>query len=116
MSKEIEIPVPPELEPFRGDLDYFFKTMLRKLHINRHKGFAENCTAASLVDLLEAEVEELKDALKNESQFNSALEAVDVANIAFLVALKVWQISKVEYSREQKIQKIGQKGQQHVDP
>jgi hypothetical protein len=44
---------------------------------------------------------ELEEALKEESQFEAALEAVDVANMSFLVALKVWQMTKSEYKEMQ---------------
>lgn len=86
-----------ELAPFKGDLNYFVSTMVRKLHINRHKGFCEGVSIEQLVKLLRGELAELENALKEESQFNSALEAVDVSNMAFLVALKVWQMTKVDY-------------------
>lgn len=86
-----------ELSPFGNDLSYFVNTMVRKLHINRHKGFAEGVSVSELLRLLDGEVTELKKAFEEESQFNTALEAVDVANMAFLVALKVWQMTKQEY-------------------
>lgn len=94
---DLRVPLTPELEPFRDDLAYFMQTMVRKLHINRHKGFAEGMSVASLISSLEHEVLELKSALKDESQFETALEAVDVSNMAFLIALKVWQMTKTEY-------------------
>jgi len=98
---DLRVPLTPELEPFRDDLEYFMRTMVRKLHVNRHKGFAEGMDTKSLVNGLMGELMELEDALKEESQFEAALEAVDVSNMAFLVALKVWQMTKSEYKEMQ---------------
>lgn len=93
----ITAPLTPELEPFRDDLEYFVRTMVRKLHINRHKGFSEGVSVINLLDGTEQEYFELRAAVKEESQFEAVLEAVDVANMAFLVALKTWQMTKMEY-------------------
>lgn len=94
---DITVPLTPELEPFREDLEYFMRTMVRKLHINRHKGFSERMSVIDLLTGAEQEYFELRAAVKEEGQFEAALEAVDVANMSFLVALKVWQMTKEEY-------------------
>jgi hypothetical protein len=103
MMKNVPLTVPltPELEPFRDDLEYFMRTMVRKLHINRHKKFSEDKDIKTLMGSLMNEWVELEDALREESQFEAALEAVDVSNMAFLVALKVWQMTKAEYKEMQ---------------
>lgn len=98
---DLMVPLTPELEPFRDDLEYFMRTMVRKLHINRNKGFAEAMSVADLLKYMEQECHELKTAIAEESQFEAALEAVDVSNMAFLVALKVWQMTKTEYKEMQ---------------
>ncbi len=94
---DIIVSIPAELVPFAADLQYFVQTMVRKLHINRHKGFAENTPVNGLLGLLHDEVLELENALGAESQFEAAIEAADVSNMAFLMALKIWQMSKQEY-------------------
>lgn len=96
----INTPLMPELEPFRDDLSYFFETMVRKLHICREKGFSEGKTINELFEGLDNEVRELELSLAAESQFQSALEAVDVANMAFLVALRVWSLTRSQYNLE----------------
>lgn len=98
---DLRVPLTPELEPFRDDLEYFMRTMVRKLHVNRYKKFAEDKDVQTLVNGLMNEFLELDEALKTESQFEAALEAVDVSNMAFLVALKVWQMTKTEYKEMQ---------------
>jgi hypothetical protein len=98
---DLTVPLTPELEPFRDDLEYFMRTMVRKLHVNRHKGFSEKMSVIDLLTATEQEYFELRAAVKEESQFETALEAVDVANMAFLVALKVWQMTKSEYKEMQ---------------
>jgi len=98
---DLTVPLTPELEPFRDDLEYFMRTMVRKLHINRHKKFAEDKSIKTLMNGLTGELLELDEAIKTESQFEAALEAVDVSNMAFLVALKAWQMTKTEYEETQ---------------
>lgn len=96
----LNIPLPEELETFEPDLRYFMETMVRKLHINRHKGFAEDATVTGLVEGLADECRELYVALEEESQYESALEAVDISNMAFLIALKLWGMTKAQYEEE----------------
>lgn len=100
MTNDLRVPLPLELEPFRADLEYFFSTMVRKMYINRHKGFGEN-SLNDLVEHFQNEVKEVLLALKEESQFNTAIECADCANQAFLIALKVWAMTKPEYKETQ---------------
>ena len=97
----ITIPVTPELEPFEDDLRFFVETMVRKLHCNRHKGFCEGMSMNDLISGLEVELQELKVARERESQFAVVLEASDVANFAFLVAVKAMQMTKAEFKENQ---------------
>lgn len=101
MGSEIKIPLTTELEPFRNDLENFVRLMVMKLHINRHKGFAESADLDSLLVGIEMETAELQRARENESQFEAALEAVDVANMSFLFALKCFQMTKKDYKKGQ---------------
>lgn len=93
------INVPDDLAPFAVDLEYFVETMVRKLHVNRHKG-----TSTVPLDVLQnglnAEVEELFNAISKESQFDVGLEACDVANFAFLIALRAWSLDKQQFERD----------------
>jgi hypothetical protein len=101
MKTLIHVPLTPELEPFRHDLEDFFRLMVMKLHVNRHKGFAEDMGIDNLIDGIKSETNELVKARYDESQFNAALEAVDVANVSFLFALKCLQMTKREYKEGQ---------------
>lgn len=93
--------LPPELEPFEGDLRFFFDLMIRKLHMNRHKGFGENSNMQSLLAGLQREHYELLEAAMNESQFECALEAADVANFAFLIATRLFRQHVADFKDEQ---------------
>lgn len=99
----MNIHLPKELEPFEPDLKFFMDLMVRKLHINRHKGFAEDIPIAQLMRGLDGELEELGKALGSGSQFDTALEAVDIGNFAFLIAMKSWQMTKQDFKKEQKV-------------
>lgn len=90
---KIEISIPEELEPFENDLHLFFELMVRKLYINRHKGFAEGNDADRLINRIADELTELRKAYETESQFNVSMEAIDVANFSFLTALKMWSMT-----------------------
>lgn len=93
----IEVPVTAELEPYAADIRYFMETMVRKLHTNRHKGFA----AAEMTVLrrgLMDEIEELEKSLNYVGQFESMVEAADVANMALLIAVKVLRMTRKEFN------------------
>lgn len=96
---KVTIEVPEPLEPFADDLHFFVTMMLKKLNINRHKGFG-NAPHKDLEDGLLNEVNELHDALMNRDQFDVILEASDVANFAFLLAIRASQQSKIQYREE----------------
>lgn len=93
----IEITIPEEMEPFADDLQFFVTMMVKKLNVNRHKGFGEGATYPELWDCLNEEVLELNDAYRVEGQFDVVLEAADVANFAFLLANKAMAQTKEEF-------------------
>jgi len=95
----MQIHIPPEIEEFAPHLQYFVDNMVRKLHVNRHKGFGDK-PYVDLMDGLEAELNELRHALERESQFDAMLESVDVANFAFLMALRAMGQSKDQFEEE----------------
>lgn len=92
--------IPSELKIYEDDLHFFFDLMVRKLHMNRHKGFVEGKSIQTFLQRLRDEIEELESAIVNESQFAVALECSDTANQAFLLALCCLLQSKDEYTKE----------------
>ena len=63
VANDLRVPLPEELEPFRADLEYFFSTMVRKLHVNRHKGTSKILDVDSLVKAIRSETDELEKAI-----------------------------------------------------
>lgn len=96
----VNIHLPPELEQYEGDIRFFVDLMIRKLHTNRHKGFAEGQTIHQLSVRLDAERSELEEAISTEGQFDVALECADVANFAFLLALKALRMDKAAFEEQ----------------
>lgn len=94
---ELRIPIPPEMEPYRDDLEYFVATMVRKLHTNRHKGVGTDLNPGTMLNAANAEMGEAWDALEEESQFEFGVECVDIANFAFLAARSAWDMTRKEY-------------------
>ena len=92
---KLEIHLPPEMEPYRADLEFFFSTMVRKLHTNRHKGTGHFSPVVAL-DGLEQEVLEARQALK-QGQFEFGVECADIANFAFLAARSAWEMTREDF-------------------
>lgn len=93
----MKIHLPEEIAHYEPELQFVLDLMIRKLHINRHKGFTETETPFSLLTGLLYEYQEMKDALQDESQFAIALEAVDIANMAVLQAISALRMDKDEF-------------------
>ena len=91
---QIVIDIKDDLEPYAEDLQYFFQTMALKLYTNRHKGFDKDHDLDRLIHGIKLEFEELKAAIRDHGQFEAAIEAVDVANMAFLVAIMCWHMER----------------------
>lgn len=98
----LHVPIPAEMEPYRDDLEYFFATMVRKLHVNRHRGVSNDAPLLGLIQGLEGEVREVKKALDEESQFDTPLELADVANFAFLMSRTIWHMTRVDYDKNRR--------------
>tara|TARA_Y100000310_G_scaffold324866_1_gene387322 strand:+ start:11904 stop:12233 length:330 start_codon:yes stop_codon:yes gene_type:complete len=98
----IEVHLPKEMEPYAEDLKFFFSTMVRKLHTNRHKGVGYNVPLPALLTGIEKELGEVAQALDTQGQFEVAIEAADVANFAFLLAREVWHMSRQSFEGERK--------------
>ncbi len=100
---KITLNVPDSLAPYAEDIGYFVETMCRKLHTNRHKGFEKiPGSINNLLNGLRGEVSEIEEAIENESQFDVALEAADVANFSLLLAITVWQLTRKDYDNQVK--------------
>lgn len=101
MSDPLSIPLPESMEPLRHDLEDFFRLMTRKLHVNRHKGTAPT-NIRDLLEGLDRENRELLLAINAAKQFETAVEAVDVANMAFLIAVRAWGLTRPDFTKETK--------------
>lgn len=95
------IDLPVEIEDYHPELHYFLQSMVNKLHINRHKGFADGVDLADCLELLKGEMDELKHAAVNEGQFETYMEAVDVANMSWLLGLYCLRQHKQDFTFEQ---------------
>jgi hypothetical protein len=93
----LNVPLPPELENYRDDLEYFVATMVRKLFTNRHKGDAKSLNPRMMLARAVTETDEALEALANKGQFELATECADVANFAFLAARGAWHMTRQEY-------------------
>jgi hypothetical protein len=96
---ELRVPLPPEMEPYKDDLEYFVATMVRKLHTNRHKGVGTNLDPAQMLLATQSEGNEAFRALAEEGQFEFGVECVDIANFAFLAARAAWDMTRKEYEQ-----------------
>lgn len=100
---EITVHLPEEIAHYAGDLRYFMDSMVRKLYVSRHKGFGEGVTVSQLLKLAEAELQELYSAIAKEPQMNAYFEAVDTANMFFLVGLVLTRMTKTQYRELQNV-------------
>lgn len=90
----MEIILPPEIAHYEGELRYFVDSMVRKLHANRHKKFADGLNFERCLVGIEGEVAELATS---QSQFEAFMEAADVANWAFLTAVYLGRMTRPEF-------------------
>ena len=96
----MEIYIPKPIAHYEPELRFFMDAMVRKLHTNRHKGFAENVSLKQLLTQLRKETRELRDALNDEGQFALFMECVDVANQAWLLGLAATRMTRIDYDKE----------------
>ena len=96
----MKIHVPDEIAHYEPDLRYVFETMVRKLYVNRHKGFADGVGFMQALGLIHNEVAELETALLTESQMAFFGEAVDVANTGLIAALVALRCDKATFIGE----------------
>lgn len=93
----LHVPLPPEMEPYKDDLEFFVQTMIRKLHSNRHKGVTKDLNVSALIGGIKRELVELEQAIDNEGQFDAPLEAADIANYSFLIAIAIWHMTRKDF-------------------
>lgn len=101
----MDVYIPEDLKAIpglEGDLKFFFDLMVRKLHMNRHKGFVEGKELEFLYQRLLAEVEELRQAKEGQAQFDITLECVDISNFAFLLSMYCMHLIKPKFLEERK--------------
>lgn len=85
-AKPLLIAVPDELAELRPDLQRFFDAMIYKLRRNKHKGRWEGLNLDQTFRMLEQEIVELNEALKEGSSMEILFEAADAANFAMIIA------------------------------
>lgn len=90
----MHVQIPDEIKEYEPDLRFFFDTMVKKLHVNRHKGFCKGKRIDEMIDALEREVAEVKEALSTGSQFEAFVESADIANQAWLLGLTVIRMTR----------------------
>ena len=95
--KTIKIRLKSEIEHHADDLEFFVNTMVRKLYTNRHKEGLSPPDPALLLEGLKKETLEMVKAIREEGQFEAATENVDIANMAFLMAVALWTMTRPEY-------------------
>lgn len=93
----LRVPLPAEMEPYKDDMEYFVSSMVRKLHVNRHKGTSKQLSVPALIKQMKVEIDELERAIDKEGQFDAPLEAADVANFAFLTAIAIWHMTREQF-------------------
>lgn len=94
----MDIHVPESIAHYEPELRYFFDSMVQKLNTNRHKGLVEGVTILDMVAGLKGELLELEQALATEGQFDVHMEAVDVANFAWLVSLMAMRMDRGQFN------------------
>lgn len=99
----MNVHLPDVLEGQQADIKYFVDSMVRKLACNTHKGWAGPNDVPTMLAGLIDELNELELALNTEGQFAAMMEAVDVANMAMLVAVSVLGQTKEEYNENRSI-------------
>lgn len=104
-DKTITVVLPEEMAHYEGELRYFFDSMVRKLFVNREKGFGEGVTFNQALALIRGELCELRNAPANgEAQFAAYFETVDIANVAFIASLVLSRMTKNEYKELKNVQ------------
>lgn len=82
----LDIPIPPEVEPYADDIRRFVHAMVYKLKVHSGKGRWEELGIDKAVRLLAGEVMELDEAVKDGNLIEVLTEAADCANFAMIVA------------------------------
>ena len=97
---EIKIHLPDDVAEYGPDLEFFMSLMVRKLYMNRHRGWADNMSINDGLEGVAREFEEMVDAIRGESSFSAIVEAVDVANMALIVYLTLSRQIRPQYEAQ----------------
>ena len=92
-----QVYLPDDIKEYEPELRFFMELMVRKLHTNRHKGFAGNVDLSDLMAGLMHERHELLKAIETSHQMDVTTEAVDVANMAFLIATGALRMTRPDF-------------------
>lgn len=103
----LTIAIPDEMAPYAEDVAFFVTLMVRKLHTNRHKGTDKSMSLRMGIEGLEGELNETKEALATQGQFEVAVECADIANFAFLTARSALNMTREDFIKEKFLPKPG---------
>lgn len=84
--RQITVSIPKEVEPYAQDIRRFVEAMVYKLSVHSSKGRWENRPIADVLDALEGEVKELRDAVQRGNMVEILLEAADVGNYGLIAS------------------------------
>lgn len=82
----LRITIPPEVAPYIQDIRRFVDAMVYKLSVHAAKGRWDGQSVESRIEKLEAEVQELKDAVARGNMVEILLEAADVGNYGLIIS------------------------------
>jgi len=91
--------IPDTMKEHENDLKFMFDLMVRKLDVNRHKGWLKGVTIDTLMKGMMKEIDEVLDEVKNKNQMAAVIEAADVANFAILLGIFSLRMSRDEFVR-----------------
>lgn len=92
--------IPDTMKEHENDIKFMFDLMVRKLDVNRHKGWLQGVSIDTLMSGILREIEEVKTEIINENQMSTIIEAADVANFAVLLGVFCLRQSRDEFVRD----------------
>ena len=111
------VDLPDSMVEHKEHFEWFVRTMIQKLHVNRHKVFpVEGDRWQGLISGLVDEVKELDESLHQQDQFGTSIEAVDCANMAWLVSLWSCSITRKKFDEYTKHAPTESGAQVHNSP
>ncbi len=98
----MQVHLPREIGEYEPELRFMMELMIKKLYVNRHKGFVEDANISSLLKVMAQEMGELESSLSNQQQFEAIVECADVANVVILLAIHIARLERPEFTWEAK--------------